>query len=76
MTEYFPLKCLRCKTLSNHSIIFGVCFGMVQDGCCFLTQHMKNYKDLLKKISGWMKHDSLLFVHHFCHKAFAYHFEV
>lgn len=40
-----------------------------------MFEHMKNYKDLLKKISGWMKHDSLLFVHHFCHKAFAYHFE-
>ncbi|KAK8351579.1 hypothetical protein V6Z11_A05G042300 [Gossypium hirsutum] len=36
--------------------------------------HMKNYQDLLKKISKWMKQDSLLFVHHFCHKAFAYHF--
>ena len=40
-----------------------------------MFEHMKNYKDLLKKISGWMKHDSLLFVHYFCHKAFAYHFE-
>lgn len=37
---------------------------------------MKNYGDLLKKISRWMKADSLLFVHYFCHKAFAYHFEV
>ncbi|PSS19342.1 (S)-coclaurine N-methyltransferase [Actinidia chinensis var. chinensis] len=40
-----------------------------------MFEHMKNYKDLLKKISNWMKPDSLLFVHHFCHKAFAYHFE-
>ncbi|KAL2896905.1 (S)-coclaurine N-methyltransferase [Bienertia sinuspersici] len=37
--------------------------------------HMKNYRDLLKKLSNWMKPDGLLFVHHFCHKAFAYHFE-
>jgi (S)-coclaurine N-methyltransferase len=37
---------------------------------------MKNYKALLKKISGWMKEDTLLFVHYFCHKTFAYHFEV
>ncbi|KAJ6840426.1 (S)-coclaurine N-methyltransferase-like [Iris pallida] len=36
---------------------------------------MKNYKELLKKISTWMKQDGLLFVHHFCHKVFAYHFE-
>lgn len=37
---------------------------------------MKNYKQLLKKISKWMNQDSLLFIHYFCHKAFAYHFEV
>ncbi|KAK7352563.1 hypothetical protein VNO80_17987 [Phaseolus coccineus] len=40
-----------------------------------MFEHMKNYKELLKKISKWMKEDSLLFVHYFCHKAFAYHFE-
>ncbi|CAM8970204.1 unnamed protein product [Rhodiola kirilowii] len=40
-----------------------------------MFEHMKNYKELLKKISNWMKEDSLLFVHYFCHKAFAYHFE-
>ncbi|KAK6782315.1 hypothetical protein RDI58_020111 [Solanum bulbocastanum] len=41
-----------------------------------MFEHMKNYGDLLKKMSRWMKADSLLFVHYFCHKAFAYHFEV
>uniref|UniRef100_A0A803R2G6 Uncharacterized protein n=1 Tax=Cannabis sativa TaxID=3483 RepID=A0A803R2G6_CANSA len=41
-----------------------------------MFEHMKNYKELLKKISGWMKEDALLFVQHFCHKTFAYHFEV
>ncbi|KAG7943268.1 hypothetical protein I3843_15G030200 [Carya illinoinensis] len=41
----------------------------------FSTEMFENYKDLLKKISKWMKQDSLLFVHHFCHKAFTYHFE-
>ncbi|KAF6164754.1 hypothetical protein GIB67_041006 [Kingdonia uniflora] len=40
-----------------------------------MFEHMKNYKELLKKISKWMNQDSLLFVHHFCHKAFSYHFE-
>lgn len=40
-----------------------------------MFEHMKNYKELLKKISAWMNQDSLLFVHHFCHKTFAYHFE-
>ncbi|KAM7493478.1 hypothetical protein LguiB_028087 [Lonicera macranthoides] len=40
-----------------------------------MFEHMKNYKELLKKISRWMEPDGFLFVHHFCHKAFAYHFE-
>ncbi|RWR80305.1 S-coclaurine N-methyltransferase-like protein [Cinnamomum micranthum f. kanehirae] len=40
-----------------------------------MFEHMKNYKELLKKISKWMKEDSLLFIHHFCHRVFAYHFE-
>ncbi|XP_074317340.1 (S)-coclaurine N-methyltransferase-like isoform X2 [Silene latifolia] len=40
-----------------------------------MFEHMKNYRDLLKKISNWMKPDGLLFVHYFCHKTFAYHFE-
>ncbi|KAJ4826750.1 hypothetical protein Tsubulata_050155, partial [Turnera subulata] len=40
-----------------------------------MFEHMKNYGQLLNKISKWMKQDTLLFVHYFCHKAFAYHFE-
>ncbi|CAI9759596.1 unnamed protein product [Fraxinus pennsylvanica] len=40
-----------------------------------MFEHMKNYRDLLKKISRWMKPDGLLFVYYFCHKTFAYHFE-
>ncbi|CAK9172686.1 unnamed protein product [Ilex paraguariensis] len=40
-----------------------------------MFEQMKNYEDLLQKISRWMKPDSLLFVHYFCHKSFAYHFE-
>ncbi|KVI01517.1 Mycolic acid cyclopropane synthase [Cynara cardunculus var. scolymus] len=40
-----------------------------------MFEHMKNYKDLLKKISNWMKTDGFLFVHYFCHKTYAYHFE-
>ena len=40
-----------------------------------MFEHMKNYKALLKKLSRWMKEDSLLFVHYFCHKTCAYHFE-
>ncbi|KAL9226896.1 hypothetical protein vseg_002656 [Gypsophila vaccaria] len=40
-----------------------------------MFEHMKNYGNLLKKISEWMKPDALLFIQHFCHKTSAYHFE-
>ncbi|CAI9093747.1 OLC1v1029308C1 [Oldenlandia corymbosa var. corymbosa] len=51
------------------------CFHFFPSPFFWLEKHMKNYRDLLKKISAWMKPDGLLFVHHFCHKTFAYHFE-
>ncbi|PIA64720.1 hypothetical protein AQUCO_00100292v1 [Aquilegia coerulea] len=38
-------------------------------------EHMKNIQLFLKKISMWMKEEGLLFVDHFCHKVFPYHFE-
>ncbi|EFJ14047.1 hypothetical protein SELMODRAFT_271731 [Selaginella moellendorffii] len=40
-----------------------------------MFEHMKNYQKLLKNIASWMKPDCLLFVHIFCHKNHAYHFE-
>mmetsp|Transcript_42589 Transcript_42589/g.71086 ORF Transcript_42589/g.71086 Transcript_42589/m.71086 type:complete len:365 (+) Transcript_42589:128-1222(+) len=41
-----------------------------------MFEHMKNYKELMLRISGWLKPGGLLFVHIFVHKVFAYHFEV
>ncbi|KAH7439541.1 hypothetical protein KP509_04G066100 [Ceratopteris richardii] len=41
-----------------------------------MFEHMKNYEKLLYKISTWMHSDSLLFIDIFCHKMFAYHFEM
>lgn len=40
---------------------------------CF--EHMSCYRDLFEKISKWMKPDSRLFVHMFCHSKYAYRFE-
>ena len=37
---------------------------------------LQNYKELMLRISGWLKPGGLLFVHIFVHKVFAYHFEV
>ena len=41
-----------------------------------MFEHMKNYYQLLSKISSWMKSGSLLFVHIFSHAQYAYHFEI
>lgn len=40
---------------------------------CF--EHMSCYRDLMEKVSRWMRPDARLFVHVFCHKKFAYRFE-
>ena len=40
-----------------------------------MFEHMRNYHDLLKRISGWLKPEGKLFVHIFCHRMYAYLFE-
>ncbi|KAF3438321.1 hypothetical protein FNV43_RR21083 [Rhamnella rubrinervis] len=40
-----------------------------------MFEYIKNFKDLLKKLSKWMKHDGLLFVEHYGHKNIAHHME-
>jgi cyclopropane-fatty-acyl-phospholipid synthase len=40
-----------------------------------MFEHMRNYEQLLRKISSWLKPDGRLFVHIFCHREYAYLFE-
>jgi cyclopropane-fatty-acyl-phospholipid synthase len=40
-----------------------------------MFEHMRNYAELLLRISGWLKPDGRLFVHIFCHRELAYFFE-
>jgi len=40
-----------------------------------MFEHMKNYRQLLKLLSGALKSDGKLFLHIFCHKYLAYNFE-
>ena len=40
-----------------------------------MFEHMKNYEELLSRISRWLKPEGKLFVHIFSHKEYAYHFE-
>lgn len=37
-----------------------------------MFEHMRNYELLLRRIAGWLRPDGALFVHLFCHRAFAY----
>ena len=41
-----------------------------------MYEHMKNYAELMRRISTWLKTDGKLFVHIFTHKTAAYHYEV
>ena len=41
-----------------------------------MFEHMRNHGELLKRISGWLRPEGLLFVHIFTHRDFTYPFEV
>lgn len=40
-----------------------------------MFEHMRNYQELLRRISHWLKDDGRLFVHIFCHRELAYLFQ-
>ena len=41
-----------------------------------MFEHMRNYGELLRRVSAWSRPEALLFVHVFAHTRFAYPFEV
>ena len=41
-----------------------------------MFEHMRNYQELMRRISNWLKEHGKLFVHVFTHKEYAYKFEV
>ena len=41
-----------------------------------MFEHMKNYAELMRRISHWLKPGGRLFVHIFTHRVAAYHYEV
>lgn len=41
-----------------------------------MFEHMRNYQELLRRVSTWLKPDGLLFVHIFAHPTLAYPYEV
>ncbi|MCV6604629.1 MAG: cyclopropane-fatty-acyl-phospholipid synthase family protein [Porticoccaceae bacterium] len=40
-----------------------------------MFEHVRNYQQLLEKVSGWLRQDGKLFVHIFCHRSVLYPFE-
>ncbi|MDA1314773.1 MAG: cyclopropane-fatty-acyl-phospholipid synthase [Acidobacteria bacterium] len=40
-----------------------------------MFEHMRNYRELLRRASTWMKPDAKMLVHIFCHRDYAYEFE-
>jgi len=40
-----------------------------------MFEHMRNYRELLQRISTWLRPDGKLFVHIFCHREYAYPYE-
>lgn len=40
-----------------------------------MFEHMKNYRELLRRVSTWLKPGGKLFVHIFVHRHMPYHFE-
>lgn len=40
-----------------------------------MFEHMRNYRELLRRIRGWLRPGGQLFVHIFCHREFLYPFE-
>ena len=40
-----------------------------------MFEHMRNHRELMTRIHGWMKPSGRLLVHHFCHKTTPYLFE-
>lgn len=40
-----------------------------------MFEHMRNWQELLRRISGWLSDDGRLFVHTFSHRSVAYRFE-
>ena len=63
------------QVMSNYQDMFGSDFCNTNSRSCF-PQHMKNYQELLRRVTTWLRPEGLCFIHIFTHLYFAYHFEV
>jgi cyclopropane-fatty-acyl-phospholipid synthase len=70
----FIMKMAQSKGLTNISVLTGdvAIFEMNKQFDRILSiemfEHMKNYQELLSKVSTWLLPNGKLFLHVFCHK--------
>ena len=41
-----------------------------------MFEHVRNYEQLLERIASWLRVEGKLFIHIFCHRRYAYLFEI
>jgi cyclopropane-fatty-acyl-phospholipid synthase len=78
--EFIEARCaerglsnVEIRTADMNSFDPGLTFDRVVSVEMF--EHMKNYRELMRRIANWLRTDGKLFVHIFTHKEYAYHFE-
>ena len=72
----------RCKALSldNVEVITSDMNQFAAPGCydrvvsVEMFEHMRNYRELMRRIAGWLKPAGSLFIHIFVHRLYAYTF--
>ena len=67
------IRTVRVITADMNDFAADGCYDRVVSVEMF--EHMRNYRELLRRIAGWLKDDGRLFVHLFCHRELAYLFQ-
>ncbi len=67
------LRNLEIRTADMNTFDPGELFDRVVSIEMF--EHMKNYRELMRRIASWLRPGGKLFVHIFTHDRFAYHYE-
>lgn len=74
-------KCCLERKLTNIQVITQDVneLSLSQSFCRIISiemfEHVRNYKSLLQKLSGYLRQDGKLFIHHFCHHYLIYPFD-
>ena len=72
----------RNRSLDNLKVITADINGFTTDSTfdrvvsVEMFEHVRNHRELFKRINGWLKPEGKLFTHVFCHRSTSYPFEV